>query len=84
MAAVLLFWNINMAAVTSSENALSEEKTRSDHVTRNALATWNNEAYGQANADSRSVQSFAIIKNTGQGNFFIGRFQTRARNGLSV
>ena len=38
----------------------------------------------QATADSLSVQSFAIIKNTGQGNFVIGRFQTRARNGLSV
>ena len=29
-----------------------------DHVTRNALAAQNNEAYGQ---DSRSVQSFAIV-----------------------
>ena len=36
----------------------------------------------KATADSGSVQSFAIIKNTGQGNFVIGRFQTRARNGL--
>ena len=35
-------------------------------------------------ADSRSVQSFAITKNTGHGNFVIGRFQKRARNGLSV
>ena len=35
-------------------------------------------------ADSRSVQSFAIIKNTGHGNFVIGRFHARARNGLSV
>ena len=26
-------------------------------------------------ADGRSVQSFAIIKNTGHGNFFIGRFK---------
>ena len=38
----------------------------------------------EATADSLSVQSFAIIKNTGHGNFVIGRFQTRARNGLSV
>ena len=33
----------------------------------------------KATADSRSVQSFAIIKNTGHGNFVIGRFHTRAR-----
>ena len=32
----------------------------------------------KATADSRSVQSFAIIKNTGRGNFFIGRFHARA------
>ena len=38
----------------------------------------------KATADSRSVQSFAVIKETGHGNFVIGRFQTRARNGLSV
>ena len=37
----------------------------------------------KATADSLSVQSFAIIKNIGHGNFVIGRFQTRARNGLS-
>ena len=30
-------------------------KTRSDHVTRNALAARDNEAYGQVTADSRSV-----------------------------
>ena len=42
---------------------------------------------GKATADSLSVQSFAIIiKNTGHGNFVIGRFQTSGtcRNGLSV
>ena len=33
--------------------------------------------------DSRSVQSFVIIKNTGHGNFVIGPFHARARNGLS-
>ena len=38
----------------------------------------------KATADSRSLQSFAIIKNTGQGNLVIGRFHARARNGLSV
>ena len=38
----------------------------------------------KATADSGSVQSFAIIKNTGHGNFVIGRFHTRARNGLSA
>ena len=34
----------------------------------------------KATADSCSVQSFT----TGLGNFVIGRFQARARNGLSV
>ena len=38
----------------------------------------------KATADSRSVQSFAIIKNTGHGNFVICRFYARAKNGLSV
>ena len=38
----------------------------------------------KATADSRSVQSFAIIENAGHGNFVIGRFHTRAINGLSV
>ena len=38
----------------------------------------------KATADSRSVQSYAIVKNTGHGNFVIGRFYTRARNGLFV
>ena len=49
-------------------------------MTRNALAARNNKAYGQGKtADSGSVQSFATIKNTGHGNFVIGRFYTRAR-----
>ena len=48
-------------------------------MTLNALAARNNEAYGQVTADSRSVQSFCIIKNTGHGNFVVGRFHTRAR-----
>ena len=29
----------------------------------------------KATADTRSVQPFAITKNTGHGNFVIGRFQ---------
>ena len=36
----------------------------------------------KATADSRSVQSFAIIKNTGHENFVTGRFHARARNEL--
>ena len=63
---------------------VSEKKTRPDHVTRTSLAAQNNEAYDKATADSLSVQSFAIIKNTAGGNFVIGRFQGRAGNGLSV
>ena len=38
----------------------------------------------KATADSLSVQSFAISKNSEHRNFVIGRFQTRARNGLFV
>ena len=38
----------------------------------------------KATANSLSVQSFCMIENTEHGNFVIGRFQTRARNGLSV
>ena len=37
----------------------------------------------KATVDNRSVQSFAIIKNTAHGNFVIGRFDTKARNGSS-
>ena len=48
-------------------------------MTWNVLASRNNEAYGQVTGDSRSVQSFCIIKNTGHGNFVVGRFHTRAR-----
>ena len=54
---------------TASSHAISvkafrwriwEKNTRLNHVTRNALAARNNEAYGQGNGiDSRSVQSFA-------------------------
>ena len=59
-------------------------RTRSDYVTRKVLAVRNNEAYGQGNG----LQSYRTVlryhKNTGHGNFVIGRFLTRARNGLSV
>ena len=73
---------------TASSHAISVKvfwwRTRMDHVTRNALAARNNGPTDKATADSRSIQSFAIIKNTGHGNFVIGRFHARARNGLSV
>ena len=55
------------------------KKTRSDHVTRNALATWNNETYEQVKADSRSVSLKTLEPCTGHGNFVVGRFHTRAR-----
>ena len=38
----------------------------------------------KARADNLPVQSLAIIKNSEHRNFVIGRFQTRARNGLSA
>ena len=38
----------------------------------------------KATAGSRSVQSFAIIKNTGYGNFVICRFYARTKNGSSA
>ena len=70
---------------TASFHAISVKafrwRTRSDHVTRKARIM---RPTDKVTADSRSVQSFAIIKNTGHGNFVIGRFHTRARNGLSV
>ena len=43
-------------------------------MTRNALGARNNGAHGKGNADSRSVQSFAIIKTLDTGILFIGRF----------
>ena len=48
------------------------------------IPLYNSTPTDKATADSGSVQFFAIIKNTGHGNFVIGRFHTRARNGLSV
>ena len=47
-------------------------------MTRNALAAGNNEAYGQVTA-AVLYSPFCIIKNTGHGNFVVGRFHTRAR-----
>ena len=42
-------------------------RTRSDRVTRNALAARNSAAYGQGNGRQSFPKSFAIIKNTGNG-----------------
>ena len=59
------------------------KKTRSDHVTRNALAVRNNEAYNTDKSRQTVVlySPFCIIKNTDpwHGNFVVGRFHTRAR-----
>ena len=55
-------------------------KNSLDQVTQNALAARNNEAYGQGNCR----QLFCTVLHYGLRNFVIGRFQTRARNGLSV
>ena len=52
--------------------AYLRKKTRSDHVTRKALPRGIMRPVHKA-----TVQSFAIIKNTGHGNFVIGCFQTR-------
>ena len=50
--------------------AYLRKKPRSNHVTREALAARNNvRPTDKATAQSRSVQSFAIIKNTGHENF---------------
>ena len=80
-----------LSPCTTSSHAISVKafrwRTGSDYVTRNALAALNNammRSTDKATADSRSVESLAIIKNTGHGNFVIGRFHTRARNGSSV
>ena len=73
---------------TESSHAISVKafrwRTRSDHVTRKAKPHGITRPTDKAKAGSRSVQSFAIIINTGHRNFVIGRFHTRARNGLSV
>ena len=57
------------------------KQNRSDHVTRNALAVRNNEAYNTDKSRQTVVlySPFCIIKNTGHGNFVVGSFHTRAR-----
>ena len=49
---------------------VSEKKTRSDHVTRTHQPRGIMRPTDKATVDSRSVQSFVIIKNTGHGNCF--------------
>ena len=60
---------------------IPDKKTRSDHMTRNALAARNNEAYNTDKSRQTVVlySPFCIIKNTGHGNFVVGRFHTGAR-----
>ena len=50
-------------------------------MTRNALAVRNNEVYNTDKSRQTVVlySPFCIIKNTGHGNFVVGRFHTRAR-----
>ena len=55
---------------------VSEKKTRSDHVTRNSSAARIMRPTDKATADNRSVQSFAIIKNTRHRNCFTLAFFT--------
>ena len=86
---------------TASSHAISvkafrwriwKKNTCSDHVTRNALAPRGiMRPTDKAAADSRSVYSFAIIKNTGHGIEFLYYWPfshhsllIRARNRLSV
>ena len=64
---------------TASSHAISVKgfrwRTRSDHVTRNALAARNNEAYGQGKtADSGSVQSFPLLKTLDMGILLLAVF----------
>ena len=74
MPCLVLVLKVSSHARSRPFGGVSEKKTHSDHVTLNS-----NEAYGQGNRRlSRSVQSFAIIKNAGHGNFVIGCFHTRA------
>ena len=66
------------------EKEKRETVRNSDHVTRNALAVRNNEAYNTDKSRQTVVlySPFCIIKNTGHGNFVVGRFHTRARKGI--
>ena len=50
--------------------AYLKKKTRSDHVTRNASAARNNEAYRQGNGRQSFCTVLRYIKNTGHGNCF--------------
>ena len=81
------------SACTASSHAISVKafrwhtwgkNTRSDHVTRNALALRNNEAYNTDKSRQTVVlySPFCIIKNTGHGNFVVGSFHTRARKSI--
>ena len=72
---------------TASSHAISvkafrwricEKNTRLDHVTRNALAARNNEAYGQGNGRESFCTFVRYLL------LVIGSFNTRARNRLSV
>ena len=82
-----LFFSAMPILCTVSSHAISvktfrwriwEKNTRSDHVTRNALAARNNEAYGQGNGRESfcTVLRYLLL--------VIGSFNTRARNRLSV
>ena len=64
---------------TASSHAISVKafwwRTRSDHVTRNALAARNNKAYGQGKtADSGSVQSLLPLKTMDTGILLLAVF----------
>ena len=53
-----------------------KKKPRSDHVTRNASAARNNEAYRQGNGRQSFCTVLPYIKNTGHGNCFTLAFFT--------
>ena len=64
---------------TATSHAISVKafrwRTRSDHVTRNALAARNNKAYGQGKtADSGSVQSLLPLKTMDTGILLLAVF----------
>ena len=59
--------------------AYLRKKTRSDTSPETHLPRLIMRPTDKATADSRCVQSFAVIKNTGNGHFVVGRFHTRAR-----
>ena len=63
-----------LSPCTASSHAISVKasrwRTRSDHVTRNALAARNNEVYRQDNGRQSFCTVLRYIKNTGHGNCF--------------